>query len=274
MSSINVVAQQVNAVAKFNTDLHALMEVLNVADVRKVRDGGSVMVYAEKEPETVTYVEGQEIPNSDVTPVAGDPQIITWTPKRSLATYQKIQSETFDVAVGGTADKLRKMIGAGFRTSLCTAINTGTGTATQAATVQQAAANATAKLMEVTAEEAGTPIILLSPMTWAAYAGAANISTQTAFGLNYVKGFLGVELAIILPGLTDNVVYATTAENINFVCADIAAISAEMQTDESGVFGIVIKDEPAKHGYDVVVSGGMKAFLNVLARCIKCTVGA
>lgn len=245
MPSINVLAQQVNAVAKFSTDLHALMEVLGVADVRKVQDGGSVMVYAEKEPESTTYVEGQEIPNSDVTPVAGEPQVIAWTPKRSLATYQKIQQQGFDVAVGGSADKLRKIIGAGFRTSLCTAINTGTGTAPQGATVQQAAANATAKLMEVTAEEEGTPIALLSPMTWAAYAGAANISTQTAFGLTYVKGFLGVETAIILPGLTDNVVYATNAENINFICADIASISEEMKVDESGVFGIVIKDEPA-----------------------------
>lgn len=274
MPSIKAVAQQVNAVAKFEADLHALMEVLNVADVTKVKDGGSVKVYLEKTPDTVTYVEGQEIPNCDAVPTAGDPVVLTWTPMRSLATYQKIQDRGFDVAVGGSADTLRKTMGANFRTSLCTAINAGTATATQGATVQQAAANATAKLMELTAEEAGTPIVLLSPMTWAAYAGSANISTQNAFGLTYVRGFLGVDLAIILPGLTDNVVYATTAENINFVAADIAAISEEMQVDESGVFGICIKDEPAKHGYDVITSGGIKAFLHVLGRCVKVTVGA
>ena len=274
MAYINAKTQQINAVAKFNADLHSLMEVLGVSDVTKVAEGGSVITYAEATPASVTYTEGAEIPNSNVTPADGTAHVLTWKPLRSLATYQQIQKKGFDVAVGGSADKLRKMIGAEFRTALCTAVKGGTGTATAGATVQQAAANATAKLMEVTADEAGTPVLLLSPMTWAAYAGAANISTQTAFGLSYVKGFLGVELAIILPGLDDNKVYATAAENINFVCADVANISEEMQSDESGVFGIIIKDEPAKNGYDIVVSGGMAAFLNVAAKCVKVNVGA
>lgn len=274
MSEIISKAQQENAVIKFEADLHNLMEVLDKSEPIKIGEGGSVKVWASKAPSTVSYTEGSEIPNCDTTPTGGTDKVLTWKPYRSVATYQKIQTQGFDTCVGGSADSLRKQIGADFRTALCTAIKTGTTTATGAATVQQCAANAIAKVMDKTADEAGTYALFMSPMTWAKYAGVANITTQTAFGMEYVRGFLGAAVCIILPGLQDDEVYATTLENITFVCADVAAISEKMSVDETGVFGISIEDRPAVHGYDIVVSGGMNAFLAVLDRCAICSLSA
>lgn len=279
MSSINATAQQINAVAKFETDFAKLQEIFGSAII--LPNGSAVNVYAEgTEASIQAAAEGALIADSAVTPVLDKTVSLTWTKKLSYAPYEKIQVQGYDVCVGGTIDKLLKMGAGVIRTSLCNAIKSGTtvkesngSTALAGATVQAAAAKAVARLMEMTADEAGTPIFFMSPMTFAAYAAAANITTQEAYGLQYLRGFLGMGDAVVVPGLEDNKVYATTVENINLYGAQVGDL-AGMNTDCDGVVAFGVQAARDHASEECTMFFGIQAFLNILDRCCIATVGA
>lgn len=279
MSSINATAQQVNAVAKFEADFTKLQEIFGNAVL--MPNGSAVNIYAEGTEATIqAAAKGALIADSAVTPVLDKTVSLTWTKKLSYAPFEDIQVQGYDVAVGGTIDKLLKMGAGVIRVSLCNAIKSGTTTKESngstnlaGATVQAAAAKAVARLMEKTADEAGTPIFFMSPMTFAAYAAAANLTTQEAYGLQYLRGFLGIGDAVVVPGLEDNKVYATTVENINLYGAHVGNI-AGMSTDCDGVVAFGVQTARDHASEECTMFFGVQAFLNILDRCCIATVGA
>lgn len=274
MSSINALAQQVNVTAKFEADLHNLMEAMGKADVRVMPAGSAVNIYAEgTQASTTPAAAGALIDLDGALPVLDHTVTLTWNKRREIAPYESIQTMGYDVAVGGTADTLVKRSGGVVRTALCNAIKGGTATATQGATVQAAVANAIAKVMDVCADESGEPIVFMAPSVWAAYAGTAAITVQSAMGIRYVENFMGVATCMILPGLEANKVYATTVENINLCAASIGTI-ADVQTDAMGVLGISITEKPENAGIQVCVYNGVSAFLNIQNRCAVAEIGA
>ena len=274
MSSINAEAQQNNAVAKFETDFSKLLEAMGKDNPVIMPNGSAVNIYKEGTEASVNAAaEGALIGDSKLTPVLDKTVSLTWSKKLSYAPFEKIQVQGYDVCVGGTIDKLLK-IGAGIiRTSLCDAIKAGTTTATAGATVQAAAANAVAKLMEKTADEYGTPIFFMSPATFAKYAGSANITPQEAYGLHYLAGFLGIGNAIVLYGLADDKVYATTVENINLYAAQVGSIEG-MTTDCNGAVAFGVQTARDHASEECVMYFGIQAFLNILDRCCVSSVNA
>ena len=46
------------------------------------------------------------------------------------------------------------------------------------------------------------------------YVGAADISTQTAFGMNYIRNFLGADICFISSRIPENTVIATPLNNL------------------------------------------------------------
>lgn len=275
MSNINAFAQQVNITAKFNADLHNLLEAMGKADVRVMPAGSAVNVYKEGtvNASATAANPGALIDLDGAVPVLDHTVSLTWSKKREIAPYETIQAQGYDVCVGGTADTLVKRSASVVRTALCTAIKSGTGTATQGATFQAAVANAVAALMNGTADEAGEPIVFCSPTAWAGYAGSASIQMQSAMGIRYVENFMGIATLMILPGLEDAKVYATIEENVNLCAAAIGSI-ANVMTDADGVIGISIEEKPENAGVQVCVYNGVSAFLNVLAKCYKANIGA
>lgn len=274
MSDINAFAQQVNVTAKFTADLHNLLEAMGKADVRIMPAGSAVNVYKEGTVESTTpAAAGALIPVDGAVPVLDHTVTLTWNKKREIAPYETIQAQGYDVCVGGTADTLLKRSAATVRTAMCNAIKSGIGSATQGATFQAAVANAIAALMDGTADESGEPIVFCSPTAWAGYAGSASIQMQSAMGIRYVENFMGVATLMILPGLEDAKVYATTVENVNLCAAAIGSI-ADVVTDADGVIGISIVDKPENAGVQVCVYNGVSAFLNVTAKCYKAAIGA
>lgn len=272
MASENQILETVNTIAKFQADLHNLLEVMGKSDVVVMPAGSAVNVYKEgTKANTTAAAKGAEIPLDGAVPVLDHAVTLTWDKKREIASYEDIQVQGYDACVGGTADTLLKRSAATVRTAICNAIKSGSTTVSGTYnSVQAAAAAAVAKLIDVTADEAGETIFFMNPATFAAYAAVAHITTQTAYGMQYLQGFLGMGNAVVLPGLADNKIYATTCENINLCAASIGSI-ANVMTDANGVLGISIVEKPENAGVQVCVYNGVSAFLNITNRCCIAT---
>ena len=116
------------------------------------------------------------------------------------------------------------------------------------------------------------------PRYVATYLGTAQISTQTAFGLNYIEKFLGLGTAILTSKVTQGTFIATAKENIVMyyltVNGDIAD-AFSLTSDELGYIGI-------KSGYqneeraqiESLVMSGIQFFVEYAAGVIKGTITA
>lgn len=283
MPTINALSNQVNTVAAFEADLSKLLEVMGKSRVTTLANGAAYVTY--QVGGTVgngTAAEGTEIPLSGLTIDSGTAHVLAWKKYRDTVGIESIQSKGYDVAVGGKLNKLLQAAIAGIRKDICAAIKTGSttklsdgSTALKGATFQAAAAKAGARLAEVAADEACTPVFFASPMTAADYLGSASITTQTAFGLQYVEGFMGMGTLVVLPGLADASVYATAQENIEIVTAEVQSLpDLEMTVDASGCIGVHVGGKASSLAEEIVIASGLTAFLNVADHCCIATVGA
>ena len=63
-------------------------------------------------------------------------------------------------------------------------------------------------------------VVWVNTMDAYRYLGAANLSTQTAFGIEYVKGFMGAETLILSSEIAEGKIVATPVNNIVDYYAD------------------------------------------------------
>jgi hypothetical protein len=160
------------------------------------------------------------------------------------------------------------------RKSIYDGIATGTGTAA-GATFQAAVANAWGKVTEAFEGEAATPVFFANPMDVAGYLGTANIITQSAFGMNYVKDFMGLGNVLIDSNVPAGTVYGTACENIDVVAANVAAIPGmDLHTDRSGIIAVHNGAKYDHGALESVAYCGLAVFPVFLDRVVKATISA
>ena len=118
----------------------------------------------------------------------------------------------------------------------------------------------------------------VNPIDAGAYLGAANISVQTVFGLNYIENFLGLGTVILTSRVTAGTFIATAKQNLVMyyltMNGDVAQ-AFDLTTDETGFVGI-------KSGYpneeraqiESLVMDGIQFFIEYAAGVIKGTISA
>lgn len=73
----------------------------------------------------------------------------------------------------------------------------------------------------------------------AGYLANADITTQTAFGLSYLKTFLGVENVVLTNKVPAGTAYATTVENIHVYGMDFAELASSNLVYASDAMGLI-----------------------------------
>ena len=132
---------------------------------------------------------------------------------RKATTAEAILKGGYDQAVNDTNKKMILDIQKGIRSQFVTML--GTGTATAAGDGFQAAlANAWGKMQVLFEDDAVEAVYFVNPMDVSEYIGQANITVQTAFGMNYIENFLGLGTVIMTGAITQGTFYATAKENI------------------------------------------------------------
>ena len=136
-----------------------------------------------------------------------------------------------------------KDVQASIRTNFFSFLN-GTITGSTVVTgngLQEALANAWGQLQVLFEDDTAEAVYFLNPLDVAPYLAKANITVQTAFGMNYVEDFLGLGTVIMSNRITQGTFEATAKENLIMyyltMNGDIAD-AFQLTADELGYIGI------------------------------------
>lgn len=271
-------AQNVNIVSKFESSLEELLAVLGKSDVNVMAPGTAMNIYKSSGALQSTQVaEGAEITASTHKMELKKTVELTYSKYRKVTGIETIGKLGYDIAVLGSNEAMLKDVQKAVRASIYTGIKTGTGTVESAAgsTFQQQVAAAWGALSAKFEDEAATPVFFANPTDVAGYLGTANVTTQTAFGMSYLKNFMGLGNLLIDSNVAAGTVIATACENIDVVSADISAIpEMDMTTDRGGVIAVHNGARYANAGIETVMYCGLSVFPVFLDRVIKSTVAA
>lgn len=269
--------RELDFVQKFAHDsLKKLLEVLGVTRKIPMEEGTTLYLYTVSgELQSGNVDEGDIIPLSEYevtkTPV-GEITLKKW---RKGVSAEAIKKSGYNNAVIATDEKLLKDVQAGVRTDFFSLLNgTITGaTSVTGAGVQEALANAWGQLQVLFEDDTAEAVYFVNPLDMAGYLGKAEITVQTAFGLNYIENFLGLGTVIMSSRVSQGTFVATAKENL--ICyyltmsGDIAS-AFQLTADETGFIGI-------KSGYqneeraqiESLIMSGIQIFVEYAAGVVK-----
>ena len=234
-------AISVDYVSKLHENINSLNKVLTAAEMQQIPAGSTVNIYkTEADALEAQVAENALINATKVSRALAGSITMTLKKYRKQTSAESIQKVGYDIAINNTDKKIIKKVQGAIRDRFYTALNTGTGTAS-GTNLQTALADLWGKLAEYYEDMDATPIYFINPTDVSNYLGTANISTQTAFGFNYIEGFLGLGDAIISPKITATHPIATAKENLigyySPVTGDVGTAFG-LTSDESGLVGM------------------------------------
>jgi len=272
--------REVDFVTQFaHNSLAKLLEVLGVTRKIPMMEGTTMYVYSTTGTlQSGAVDEGDVIPLSQYettkTPV-GEITLKKW---RKAVSAEAIKKSGYNASVLETDAAMLKDVQAGIRADFFSFINgTITGATTASgATLQEALADAWGQLQVKFEDDTAEAVYFVNPLDVADYLASANITVQTAFGMNYVEDFLGLGTLIMSSRITAKTFVATAKENLVLyyltVNGDIAN-AFSLTADETGYIGI-------KSGYqneeraqiESLVMSGIDLFVEYAAGVVKGTI--
>lgn len=245
---------------QFTGNLGKLIEALGVTRKIAVQEGAPLKALKVTGTlESGVVAEGELIPLSKYETESVNVGEVVLNKWRKGTTAEAILKGGYDNAVGATTDRMVKDIQKTIRNGLFTFMATGTGAAT-GATLQAALANGWGNLSVLWEDDAIEAVYFLNPMDVADYLGTAQITMQTAFGMNYIDDFLGLGTVFLNSSVPKGKFYATAKENIILYFVNVAsgeiANAFNLTTDETGYIGInEYPDNDTARVMDLVMSG-------------------
>lgn len=261
--------------------LNKFLEVIGVTRRIPMMEGTTLYVYkVEGTLESGVVPEGEIIPLSKYEQSKTAVGEITLNKWRKATTAEAIKKSGLNDAVRETDAELLRDVQKSVRSSLLGFINgTITGASTATGTdFQSALANAWGQLQIKFEDDAVEPVYFVNPLDIAAYLGTAAITTQNAFGLNYIEDFLGLGTVVISSSITKGTFVATAKQNFIMyyltMSGDIASTFG-LATDETGFIGInsgEVNTERAQ--VETLVMNGVTILVEYAAGVVKGTISA
>ena len=237
--------REVDFVSQFtHGSLAKLIEVLGVTRKIPMMEGTTLYVYSMTGTlQDGGVAEGEIIPLSKIEQVKTPIGEITLNKWRKAVSAEAIMKSGSETAVRETDAKLVSLVQNGIRTDLFGFLN---GTIAGAGSVsgnglQAALAAAWGQLQVRFEDDTAEAVYFLNPLDVADYLAGANITVQTAFGMNYIENFLGLGTVILSSRVTAGSFVATAKQNIIMYYLNMngdVANEFKLTTDELGYIGI------------------------------------
>lgn len=253
-------AREIEFTYTFGESIKKLMEALGVT--RKIPKQAGTVLKAYKATGTLqdgNVAEGDLIPLSKYKTEAVNFAEITLKKWRKATSAEAIIEKGYSQAVTMTTDAMLKDVQKGVRKDFFDFLATGTGKAA-GATFQATLAQSWGQLQVLFEDDEISAVYFMNPLDVADYLATANISLQNAFGMTYVKDFLGLGTVIFNSSVPKGKVYATASDNI--VLYYIPVNGADLNeaftftSDSTGLIGIHEKpDYDNMTASDTVISG-------------------
>lgn len=220
-----VTAREVDFVTRFGQNWDALREIIGIA--RPIQKAPGTKLTSHNASVTLasgTVNPGNVIPYSKATITKAAQADLTIEKYAKAVPIEDVDKYGAAIAIEKSDDafltQLQRTVMNKFYTFLATGSLTGT-----AATWQAALAKAQGEVLNkfATIQKDVTEIVGFANILDAYdYLGAADISVQTQFGLNYIKDFMGYRTLFLLPAaqIARNKIFATPVENIDLYYVD------------------------------------------------------
>lgn len=260
--------------------LAKLLEVLGVTRKIPMMEGTTLYFYTTTgELQDGNVAEGEIIPLSEYktekTPV-GEISLKKW---RKAASAEAIKKSGYAAAVRDTDAALLRDVQVSVRKNLFDFMN---GTITNSTPVtgtglQAALAAAWGQLQVKFEDDTTQAVYFLNPLDVSEYLASANISTQTAFGMNYIEDFLGLGTVVISSRITKGTFVATAKENFIMYYLTMSGDLANafgLTADETGLIGInsgYRNEERAQ--IESLVMSGIQLLVEYAEGVVKGTIG-
>lgn len=274
--------REIDFVTQFaHNSLAKLMEALGVTRKIPMQEGTTMYVYS-----TSGTLQSGAVPEGEIIPLSKYEQAktaigeITLKKWRKAASAESIKKSGYNAAVAETDAALMLDVQKGIRTDFFSFLNgtiTGSATATGVG-LQAALANAWGQLQVKFEDDTAQAVYFVNPVDVANYLGGAQITMQTAFGMNYIENFLGLGTVVMSSRVTAGTFVATAKNNLILyyltMNGDIAQ-AFELTADETGFVGI-------KSGYqneeraqiESLVMSGISILVEYAGGVVKGTITA
>jgi hypothetical protein len=273
--------REIDFVQQFtHNSLGKLLEVLGVTRKIPMMEGTQMYVY-----KTTGTLQSGEVAEGDVIPLSqyettkepvGEITLKKW---RKAVSAEAIKKSGYNNAVVETDRKMLSDVQTGVRTSFFSFVNgssiTDAVTAT-GATLQSALANAWGKLQVAFEDDTAQTVYFVNPLDISDYLATANITVQTAFGMNYIEDFLGLGTVIMSSQITKGTFVATAKENLILYYLTMngdVADAFDLTADELGFIGIKSGyQNEARAQIESLVMSGIQLLVEYGAGVVKGTI--
>ena len=272
--------REIDFVQQFtHNSLAKLLEVLGVTRKIPMMEGTTMYVYSTTGTlQNGEVAEGEIIPLSQYATTKTAVGEITLNKWRKAVSAEAIMKSGKEAAIGDTDRALLSDVQKGVRTKFFDFLNGSLveGSTATGVGLQAALANAWGQLQVKFEDDSAQAVYFVNPTDVSDYLGTANITVQTAFGMNYIEDFLGLGTVIMSSRITAGTFVATAKENLILyyltMNGDIAD-SFSLTADELGLIGI-------KSGYqneeraqiESLVMSGIQLMFEYAAGVVKGTI--
>lgn len=255
-----VKAREIEFTYTFGDSIKKLMEALGVT--RKIAKQAGTVLKAYKATGVLqdgNVAEGDLIPLSKYVTEPVNIEEIKLKKWRKATSAEAIIEKGYTQAVTMTTDAMLKDVQKGIRKTFFDFLATGEGKA-NGATFQAALANSWGQLQVLFEDDEIESVYFMNPLDVADYLATANISLQSAFGMTYVKDFLGLGTVIFNSSVPKGKIYSTAANNLVLYYVPVNGADLgeafNFTSDITGLIGIhETPDYTNMTASDTVVSG-------------------
>lgn len=251
-----------------------LREALGVTTMRKLDSGSTIKIY-----KTTKVNAPEQVGEGEVVPLTKFQRRLAQTINIALKKYRKstsgeaIQADGFNHSVNETDAKLIAEIGKEIKQGFFTTVNAGTGTATAGSTLQAACANLWAAIQAgfEDVEVEGQTVFFVNPVDAAAYLGTNPVGLAEAFGLTYIKNFLGMGTLVISKEIAQGAPVATVSDNLKgaYIAADGELAVFGYSFDDTGLIGVSHNVANDRVSIDTCAISGIRFYTEDIALVFK-----
>lgn len=258
-------------------NINKLREILGITYMIPMANGSKVNTYKTEVTVAQNVAEGEEIGLSKVTRKLAKAYDLTLKKYGKMASAELVLAAGVDRAVNDTDTALLSEIQKDVKKSFFTTIAAGEGTIKSASGFQATLANAWAAVNKGFEDIDATPVYFVNPVDLAGYLGNASISTQNAFGLNYIEDFMGLGTVIVSAAVAEGTVVATAKENLNGAYVPANGDVAEtfgLTYDESGLIGMKHSTVDARASVFTLIMSAVLFYAEDPSKVYVGTIGA
>lgn len=216
-ANVAVTAREVDFVTRFARNWDSLREIIGI--MRPIRKENGTELKSKSATVTLQngkVAEGDEIPYSQATVTEKTYDKIVLEKFAKAVSIEAVADKGAEAAIQMTDEAFLNELQGNILDRFYDYLATGTLKSTET-TFQMAVAMAIGKVVnkfKKMRRDTTNIVVFVNTLDAYRYLGAAELSVQTAFGINYIKNFMGAQTLILSSEIDEGKVIATPADNI------------------------------------------------------------